>query len=91
MKSTVFCDIVPCYLVQIYWRSTDAYGTDIGPDDGGSKLLWNVNYRAQRPNPMTTSLTLFVSTIYKRIVTEAWRNLPTSLCDMLQRFHLYRR
>jgi hypothetical protein len=52
---TVFCDVAPCSLVEIYRRFR---GHD--PDDGGSKHLWNVDklipdYRALQPRRQPSS------------------------------------
>jgi hypothetical protein len=50
IKMAVFLDIAPYSLVQTDWRFSAAYCLH-RPDDGGSKLLWNVcQYPRRRPS-----------------------------------------
>jgi hypothetical protein len=54
MMMTVFWDVAPCSLVEVYWCFRGACCLDCSPDNGGSKHLWNVgkllpDYTALQP------------------------------------------
>jgi hypothetical protein len=42
VKTSIFSDVAPCSVVEVYWRYRGAYCHHHRPDDGGSKHLWNV-------------------------------------------------
>jgi hypothetical protein len=57
MKMTLFWDVAPCSLVEIYRRFRRAYCPRNLPDDRGSKHFWNVgqflrDYAAQHPRSL---------------------------------------
>jgi hypothetical protein len=59
-KMTVFCDVAPWRLVEVYPRFRGAFCFHHRPDDGGSKHLWNVfkilpDYTAQHPTRQSSS------------------------------------
>jgi hypothetical protein len=64
MKMTVFWDVAPCSLVEVDWLLRGSFDLHhYRPDDGGSKLLWNVghllpDFTVQHPRRQSSSYSL---------------------------------
>jgi hypothetical protein len=78
-KMAVFWVVAPCSLVEFYQRFR-------GPDDGGSKDLWNTgkllpDYTALQPRRQPSSINVFTrTTIYNKQHSENTESLTNSLC-----------